>query len=204
MSDQNSNAENIAVLREQAEASEANRIAAEAMARENAMLKAQINVDSPLGAMFATAYRGELTTEAIQKAALEIGAWKPAEVTPTTPTTDQGQQAPPAAPGTPAPVTQTYDPVEAAARMLAAGGTTSGVAGGETPPPVPQDVMAKAYEEYTDLVMRGRASDDAAIAVFGAKLKAAAEGDQSVIFDPARDREGTRQDLKVPRRTMGL
>lgn len=60
------NEENLRKLREKAEAGDA------AM-RENAMLKAGINTDSPLGKFFSDSYKGELTKEAVTAAATEIG-----------------------------------------------------------------------------------------------------------------------------------
>jgi hypothetical protein len=196
MSDQNSNEENIAVLREQAQASEMNRLKAEATARENAMLKAHVDISTPIGQMFLSAYQGELTTEAIQAQAAEVGAWKaPAETPPpaTTPT--------PQTPGQPQ--SQTYDATEAALRMLAQQGTAGTAGGTETPPP-PADPIKESYDEFSALVARGRTREDAAIAVIGAKMKLAAEGNPAVLYDPERDKEGTRQDLRVPQQWMGL
>jgi hypothetical protein len=199
MSDQQLNADNIAALREQAQASEANRIAAESVARENAMLKAGIDVESPLGGMFLSAYKGDLTTEAIRAQAAQVGAWKDPATAPPPPA-DPSQTPPPQQ----QPGTQTYDPVEAAMRQLAANGVASGAPGGSETPPPPPDAMKDAYEEFTGLVTRGRTREDAAIAVMGRKLQAAAAGDASVLFDAERDREGTRQDLRVPSQWMGL
>jgi hypothetical protein len=60
------NEENIKKLREQAEAGNA-------AIRENAMLKAGINTETPLGKFFAESYKGDLTKEAVIAAATEIG-----------------------------------------------------------------------------------------------------------------------------------
>ena len=73
--------EDIAKLRERANS-------AKKLERENAMLRAGVDLDSKTGQMFAKAYDGELTTEAITAEAAEVGAMRKAAEPSPEPVTD--------------------------------------------------------------------------------------------------------------------
>lgn len=62
--------------------------------RENAMLRAGIDLDSPLGAMFAKAYDGDLTTDAVKAAFVQLAPAAPAAPAPDPAATPE--QTPPA------------------------------------------------------------------------------------------------------------
>ena len=62
----------------------------EGVQRELAMTKAGVDTDSPMGRMFFKAYDGELTKEAIQTAAQEIGLMEKTTQNPEIPKEEQG------------------------------------------------------------------------------------------------------------------
>lgn len=140
------------------EAYEASQSSNGVLARENAMLRAGVDLDSPLGKMFARAYDGELDTDAVRAAATEVGAMRAA---------------------TPA-AEVTLEPGEEGStdlrQELGTGGTPPG--GGEGPHPTVK--MADAAKEV--LVKTGN-HGRALAAGFGELVGAAAEGDRRIILD---------------------
>lgn len=68
--------ENLKELRQQAEAGKKALAEAEAAKREIAFIKAGVDTDSKLGQLLMRTYEGDLTTDAIQAEAREIGAIK--------------------------------------------------------------------------------------------------------------------------------
>jgi hypothetical protein len=127
--------------------------------RENAMLRAGIDIDSKLGKMFLRTYEGDLSDiDAIKTEATEIGLIKAAE-------------APPAETDT----TETKDEVTDTAerRTLANGGLPDD----KQPANVTTDALAKA-EAAID---KGMTFDKAAGGFIAAKAAAAMAGDTSVL-----------------------
>lgn len=84
MADQNDNQnqDDIKTLRERAEAATAAEAAAEAAKRELAFVKAGIDTESKLGGLLFKTYEGELTKDALQAEAKELGLFKDEETKP--------------------------------------------------------------------------------------------------------------------------
>lgn len=80
MADEQQQNENIQSLRKAADDGVKARTEADQLRRENAMLKAGVDLESPVGKMFARAYDGELDPEMIKTGATEVGALTPAPV----------------------------------------------------------------------------------------------------------------------------
>jgi hypothetical protein len=138
----------------------------EQMKRENAMLKAGVDLSSPLGTLFLDGYKGELDPDAIKT------AWS-------------GLPSAAAAP-TPSPETEAPDP-EALRRQQEREALHNGsVAPGSEPPADPVDA---AYKVFHDGMKRGMSRDRAAPAAIDVMLKAAMDGDERMIYDPQRYRD---------------
>ena len=189
--------EDIRVLRENAANAQVNEARAIAAERRIAFLEAGVDTTSDIGQLFVAAYPGELTADAIQEAAARVGALR--QATPPPAVEGQPGQAPPTQQQG-----QNYDPVEAALQTLARNGTQGEIPGGAPTPPVDPDPIERGYEAYTADVNAGRRREDAATHVLFGILEAAGKGDARVLFDPARDREGTKRKIVTPNSVMGL
>lgn len=136
---------------------------ADALARENALLKAGINTESPLGAMFRDAYQGELTTDAIKAAWATVAPPAPPEPEPTT-DPDPG----------PDPQAQQF--ADDRQRL-----TTGGAGDLGTEPE--RDPKKVAIEEGEKALQEGKSREDAMALAFSTLAQAAANGDQRVIVN---------------------
>lgn len=130
-----------------------------AQQRENALLRALGGdaLETPLGRMFADAYKGPLEVDKIRESAEEIGLGKASETTP-----------PPAGDGTPG-----QGETQAAL----------GNEGGFTPPPPPPDVNPRdaSREAVVAARQRGLGDEDALVAGLGPLAEAALAGDSRVL-----------------------
>jgi hypothetical protein len=146
----------------------------EGAARELAFVKAGVDTDSALGNMFMRAYDGELTKEAIEVAAGEVGALRSA--TPPAPT---GDELPPG-------------PGESTTRQA--------LISGDAPPPTPKEkapTMDDAWAERQRLLSAGAEDDEAASPVFGHILSQAAAGNPAFLVDDAAwQEEGRRATIR--------
>lgn len=131
--------------------------------RELALVKAGIDTDSPVGKMFAKAYDGELNTDAIKAAALEVGAIQTApEPTPVV-LVD------------PAEVAQTQERAN-----LAAGAQPSNF------DPSAVNPRQQGWENYRNEIQGGATDEIAAAGYLGPLLTAAANGDPRALFNRQR------------------
>lgn len=137
---------------------------AEELRRENAMLRAGVPTDTPLGAMFARAYDGKLDVDAVKAAWAEVA---PAEAPPVE---EQSEEQPPV---------EEHQQVEQTEqrRILTTGG--AGETAGQTPP---ADPIQTGYGAFKEELAEGKSREEASAAVFGSILSAAAQGDERVIF----------------------
>lgn len=141
----------------------ANQATADAgLARENAMLKAGIDVTTPVGKMFAGSFDGELTDlEAIQAAAREVGA-----LAPVATETEQ----------------ERIDREAQEAREAV-------VAGGQ-PPPTQDELDNQQHptdlglKRFNDAMQTGQTRDKAAAGFFNTVIGAAMQGDERVLWEP--------------------
>lgn len=152
--------------RSKAEAKEAREAAAsaEAVKRENAMLRAGVDLDSPVGKLFAKGYDGELDPDAVKSAWSEIGV---------TPTPSESQET----------VTEVDDgPTEAEQEQQRLRGvlTSDATPPGSEPSPDPWD---EAIGEFHDRQKRGQTKQRAQTAALQHVLNAAVAGDKRVLFD---------------------
>lgn len=145
---------------------------AAALRQELAFSKVGIDVATPLGKIFATAYDGDMNVEAVQK------AW--AEVSGTS--TDDGDK-PPAAPNPDI----TSDETELTRRREALANGSRGDDGNE-PEPDPREGAIKAGQEA---MAAGRSRDEAMATVFSELAGAAAKGDPRVLYTPGEPYERT-------------
>jgi small-conductance mechanosensitive channel len=133
---------------------------ASALNRENAMLKAGVDVESALGQMFSRAYDGELTVEAIRTQASEIGA-----LAPTAPPSNEPEITP---------------EEQQAGRERAALGADAG-----SPQGLPEvDPVQQGWTEYHADLKRGVQRDTAAGNVIGSMIAAANDGDPRYRYTP--------------------
>lgn len=153
-------------LRAAADRSKANKAEADAMRRENAMLKAGIDTESPIGALFAGGYKGELDKEAVKAAWAELGVSSatPADtpVVDTPPDNDDHLSA--------------DEKASTAERRALANGATADR--GTTPDP-----RSEAKVRHQSVIDAGGKSDDAMVAYFDTVLTAAGAGDKRVIVE---------------------
>ena len=126
--------------------------------RELVMTKAGVNTESPLGKMFFSAYDGELTKEAVQAAAQEVGLL---EVTTPPPELTQEEKG----------ATQE--------RQMAA----NGAAQPDTNPQHPKD---EAIEKAKSIVQEGGTYEQAGAGYISTLVQRHAQGDQRATHDPRR------------------
>ena len=145
---------------------------AAAVARENVMLRAGVDFDSPVGQLFAKGYDGDLDPVKVKEASAAIpGALKAAAPQPAA-----GEATEPQTPATPAPqVTEEERQATAERAALAAGAT-----------PVPNaaqdiDPRQKALAEAKEAMSKGATEEDALGHYFSSVAKAAHDGDQRAI-----------------------
>ncbi len=141
--------------------------------RENAFLRAGVDLDSPLGRVFARGYDGELTPEAIRTGFAEI-APTPAVIAATDPI--------PAPVATPV-VAVVAPTADETAALAAASALAQGVAPVDTPTQHPSRAAVEGY--YADLKL-GVTNKDAEARAFDTVFGAAAQGDQRVIIPNGR------------------
>ncbi len=135
---------------------------ADALARENAFLKAGINVETPLGALFAQGYGGELETEAIKTAF--------AAVSPPAPEPDPDPNPDP-------------DPVSAEDREAAERRAALLRGGDPNVDNAPdRDPRKVALEHGEKLLAEGKSREEAMATMFSELASAAAAGDDRVIL----------------------
>lgn len=145
-------------LRKAADEGRKARAEADRLNRENAMLRAGIDLDAKAGQYFAKGYDGELTTEAITAEANDFpGALRGA----ATPKAETEPEA---------------DPTETRERMDLASGSTPSVPEGEDP-------YVEGMKAFTAARRDGTPADKAAAAAFGPLFKAAVQGDKRVLLD---------------------
>lgn len=121
--------------------------------RENAMLKAGIDTNSPVGKMFAKAYDGELDVDAIKAAATEVGLAQASETT--------------------------EPPVEVDTSTAERSALASGAAADDGKG---VDPRANALKEAEDLQSKGAAFDVAAGSYINRLAQAAISGDDRVTI----------------------
>lgn len=160
-----------ALKREQARASqaEANAASNAELARENAFLKAGVDLESPVGKMFTRAYDGELDADAIKAEAAQVGALLDRSDQPTT--------TPGATSVTPDDIRQTQE-----RQALANDGVPPGLVddGSDVDP------LDEGYRRYHERLAAGARREDAAAEVIDRIIDAAARGDERVLYDPQR------------------
>lgn len=137
-----------------------------ALQRENVLLKAGVNLDSPIGKLFATGYGGELTPEAVTTAWAEVA---PAAAIPP---------VVPAADATPAPPAEaSADELEVAAARAA---LTQGTVGPAAEPVLPAgEAMIGAFN---DARKNGRPMEAAQRAGLQELMNRAVDGDETALF----------------------
>jgi len=133
--------------------------------RENAMLRAGVDLTHPVGELFSRGYQGELDVEAVKD------AWdKVAPAAPTPPATTEPPEGEPTA--------------EEIVRQQA----SREMAGGAHPPggePSP-DPKEEAYKTFWDLRKAGKDRERAGAFALDKWMEAAAAGDERVLYDPER------------------
>lgn len=146
--------EELRALKEAAKAAED----AKAAMRENAMLKAGIDIDSPVGKMFFKTYEGELSKDAIKQAAVEVGLaeveTKNPEVTPDEKNSTKERQ-----------------------------GLTTGVPGSTE---VKKHPIEEAKETADDFIKKGATFEDAGAAYVSTLVKRYQEGDKRAVIERNR------------------
>ena len=152
-------------LRRAAAAGKKAKADADALRRENLMLRAGVDIDSGPGKYFAKGYDGELTLEAVKSEWASL-APKPnadADLTP---------------PATPDPVLTDDDLTSTRERQNLAHGAASDT------PPAAVSGKVQAQKVFADAIAADRPDDEARALAFHALVSAAAAGDQSVIIVP--------------------
>lgn len=121
--------------------------------RKLAFMDAGIDLDTPTGKLFADAYQGDLTTEAVKAKASEYGIIEP-------------------------PKTETATPEEQAAAEEIVQATVGAPEGGQKPPPDPSFPYQEGRRVYQEMGDR----EQALAAHFRGKLDQAAErGDKGIV-----------------------
>lgn len=148
--------------KERADAAEAQIAEGDKARRENAFLRAGVDLDSPLGTLFSKGYEGELDGDKVKEAwsALQPAQAPPPEAASDAPTPEELAQA------------QARDALN-----------TGGVPPGEEPSPSPWDA---AKENYKIAKEKGQSTDRAQTAAIQTVMDAAVAGDERVLYD--RDR----------------
>ena len=131
--------------------------------RENAFLRAGVDLSTKAGQMFSKAYDGELTPEAIKAEAAEVNALI---VTPEP---------------EPAPQVQIGEDERAQTRERAALATGAEPPTGEVPSPDPKRQALREFQKERD---DGARLEDAGAAYFDHLFAAAYTGDKRAQFDP--------------------
>lgn len=150
-------------LREALKRSQAENAEGEAAKRELAFLKAGVDTSNPVGALFAKAYEGDLTAEAIKAEAATIpGLIGPAQAAPENgEETDVNEDA-----------SQTRERAALAADSKIAG---------EQPPVVSLEAM---YDDFHGLMKQGKSREEASVAVIGQIIAEGAKGNPRFAYDP--------------------
>jgi len=161
--------DNIQELRDAADRGREATKRADKLERELAFSRAGIDTETPLGRMFADAYKGELDKEAVKAAWSEIAG-----------AAGGNAQEPPAQ--------QEEKQVEQSEtderRRLTTGGA------GETPHEQPDpDPVQSGYKNFQERLRDGEPREKAAGSVFGALIGAAAKGDKRAIFSGWSDED---------------
>lgn len=155
-------------LRRAARDGKAARAEATRLARENAMLKAGIDTDTPLGALFSDGYKGDLTKDAVKAAWSALGAPAPASSSAD------------AVDDEPAGDDVTFEPGEEQStrerQALANGANTDAPA-----KPNPHENALLVAEKVT---AGGGSRDDSMAGAFESLVNAGAQGDKRVIWNP--------------------
>lgn len=128
-----------------------------AVERELVMLKAGVDVESPLGKMFVKAYEGELTPEKVREAWSQVAPLPPSE-----------PPAPPAPPLTEA----EKELAEATAKLTSE----------QTVEPTTPDPKVSSLEAARKALAEGASLEDAGAVLIASRAKAALEGDKRVIL----------------------
>ena len=170
MSDPNPESPGLAEQRQHIEQLEADLAAEKARAdasapleRKVAFLEAGVDLTSPVGEMFADAYKGELDVETVKTAAERVGALKGTDLVPTS---DQLEQT-----------------------KLQAGLAGEGHTPGAVVDPSQTSPIEAGYAAFHDRLTTGSTREAASAEMFDRVFTAASEGDQRVIYDPQRWRE---------------
>lgn len=152
-------------LRAAAARSNAHKAEAEAAKREIALLKAGIDTDTPLGAMFADAYKGELTKDAVTAAFKALG------VTPAAAAdADHADDTPDDSPD----LTADLDSTDL--RQALANGGAADI-------PVELDPRVKAQRDVDTVINAGGTQEDGLAAGIQTLLQAAVAGDKRVLIE---------------------
>lgn len=139
-------------------------------ARENLFLRAKVDLDSPLGAMFMRGYDGELTVDAVKAAWAEI----PQVPAPVANAAEQQQATDAAAQA--AAEEQARAQQDAARRSI-------GTAPTEPPAEKVANPLEAGYQGFHQNLADGMSRDRAAKPVFEQIIGAAANGDERFIFN---------------------
>lgn len=162
------NAQTPAELREHVKRLEDKAKAADQLQRENAFLKAGVNLESKAGQLLFKAYDGELDIDALRNEAKELNAL----MAPATPA------APPEAPKAPEP---TITPDELASTEM-----RDGIQHGEaSADPKGKDTKTEALANSERILQEGGSRDDAVASYFAdVAIAGYKEKDTSVIYRP--------------------
>lgn len=133
--------------------------------RENAMLKAGIDVNTPLGTLFLNAYEGDLESEAIREAFHKIA---PAVASAPVSADEDGG---------PAPMSEDAAFAEERQRLVSGGLGDDGHT-------IERDPRKVAIETGNQALADGKSREDAMALAFSSLAGAAAEGDTRVIWSP--------------------
>lgn len=150
--------------------------ASNSLARENAMLRAGVDLESPVGKLFAKGYDGELDVEAVK------AEWSTLGGTPA-----------PAAPGVivpgqePAPVNDGPTAAELEQQRLSGALLTEATPPGGEPSPDPWD---SAYQEFNAPERRTQPADRRSAAALQHVINAANAGDPRVVFSSPGEDQG--------------
>lgn len=149
--------------------------------RENVMLRAGVDIDTPLGKMFAKAYEGEMTPDAVKAAALEVGAIKPPEAPPAAPPAPaaEGQQQQPAT-GIVTPQQHAADLELQRQQQQMQRDLHGGAPSGDTPPET-ADPFDQALGHFHDARKKGVPEEMARLGTIDMVLDAASRGDKRVL-----------------------
>lgn len=146
----------------------------EQLARENAMLRARVDLDSPVGQLFARGYEGEASTDAVRAAWEALGV-----TTPAAPAGEAGGAPPAGQPADDGPTAE-EQAAQQARQALTQGGSTPP---GEEPSPEPWEA---AYAEREAALKSGTPRDTADGRVLDRIFDAAGRGDERVLYDHER------------------